>query len=244
MNLSGNTALVTGGAVGIGFALSRALLRAGNRVLICGRRAQRLEEARAEHPSLETLTCDVSTPGGRHELVEWSTRIAPDLNMLFNNAGIQNRVDLLQGGSREGRYDEIAINLEAPIHLCELFIPHLARQSSAAIVNVTSGLAFTPLAATPIYSATKAALHSFSLSLRHQLRKTSIRVFEIAPPLVQSELHNHQNAGITSSMGMPTDEFAAECLRGIEHDEYTNAVGPAAKFQAQREAMFATLNPQ
>ena len=250
MDLSGNTVLITGGATGIGFHLAQSLVDRGNRVLICGRREQRLREAQRSVPSLETLCCDVGSARGRRQLLEWSIRIAPALNVLVNNAGIQNHVNLLDGDvDASGHFDEISINLEAPIHLSMLFVAQLARQDRAAILNITSGLAFTPIARAPVYCATKAALHSFSLSLRHQLRNSRIKVFEVAPPLVQSELHDHQADSVASTAGKPTipamstEEFVAECLRAFEQDRYTTAVGMAANFYEQREKLFSTLNP-
>ncbi len=243
MKLSGNTLLITGGATGIGLGLARALAPE-NRVLICARRADRLAQARAQIPALETFSCDAASLQGRRDLVEGALRTAPDLNVLINNAGVQHRIDLLEGAEdRGGRYEEIAINLEAPIHLSELFIPHFRRLDSAAIVNVTSGLAFVPYAAVPIYCATKAAMHSFSLSLRHQLRNTSVRVYEVAPPLVQSELHDHQGGPVLSTSGMPTDEFVSACLHGLQEDVYTNLVGPVARFHEKPDDSFRVLNP-
>ena len=243
MKLSGNTILITGGATGIGLGLARALA-AENRVLICARRPSRLAQARTAVPALETFSCDAGSVQGRRDLLEWALRTAPDLNVLINNAGVQHRIDLLEDArERGGRYEEIAINLEAPIHLSELLIPHFRRRDSAAIVNITSGLAFVPSAAVPIYCATKAALHSFSLSLRHQLRNTSVRVYEVAPPLVQSELHDHQGGPILSTSGMPTEEFVAACLQGLEQDVHTNLVGQAARLSEKPEDSFRLLNP-
>jgi uncharacterized oxidoreductase len=241
MNLSGNTILITGGATGIGFGLAETLLRQDNRVLICGRRSHRLTEARRKSPELEIFVCDVGTPQGRYDLQEWALRTAPELNVLINNAGLQHKVDLLKFGAE--RYEEIAVNLEAPIHLSQLFIPHLARRPQPAIVNITSGLAFTPSASVPIYCATKAALHSFTLSLRHQLRGTAIKVFEVAPPLVDSELHNHQAGYRPFLDSMPMAEFVAACLQGLANDVETNAVGFAAGLYEQRDASFSRLNP-
>jgi uncharacterized oxidoreductase len=244
MNLNGNTILITGGSVGIGFVLAQALVRRGNRVLICGRRESRLMEAKTLEPALETFTCDVGDPAGRRELFRWATGIAPDLNMLINNAGVQHPIDLLSNAATCDRFEEIAINFEAPVHLSALFIPQLAGRPHAAIVNITSGLAFVPLAFIPVYCATKAAMHSFSMSLRHQLRSTSIKVFEVAPPLVQSELHAHQPDGPANDEGMPTEEFVAACLKGLERDIYMNAVGPAVRQYEQGEALFAAMNPR
>jgi uncharacterized oxidoreductase len=242
MKLSGNTILVTGGSVGIGLGLARALAKE-NRVLICGRRIDRLEAAQEKVPQLEIFPCDIGSSQGRRSLVEWANGIAPDLNVLINNAGIQNQIDLVNGrDASDGHYDEISINLEAPIHLSEMLIKKFRTRERAAIVNITSGLAFTPFAKVPIYCATKAAMHSFSLSLRHQLKDTGIKVFEVAPPLVQSELHDHQESATAAVVAMPTDEFVTACLRGLEQDTYTNAVGLAAKLFATREDSIALLN--
>src|SRR5256885_16038777 len=175
MNLTSNTVLVTGGASGIGLALAARFLNAGNRVVICGRRDDALRAARDRYPRLITHTCDLSSAQSRVALTEWAFNEFPELGALVNNAGIQRRVRLADREDWNETRTELAINLEAPMHLSRLFIPHLLKRPHAAILNVTSGLSFVPLAAVPIYSATKAALHSFTLSLRHQLTGTSIR---------------------------------------------------------------------
>jgi uncharacterized oxidoreductase len=243
MKLSGNAVLLTGASAGIGFELAKKLVALGNRVLTCGRRAERLEQARVQLPQLEVFVCDIGRADERRKLMAWAQQLAPELNVLINNAGVQHRLDLTDRAGAAGTYEELAINLEAPMHLCELAIPQLAAQANPAIVNITSGLAFTPFAAVPVYSASKAAMHSYSLSLRHQLRGTRIKVFEVAPPLVQSELHNHQVGGPPPTDGMATDEFVQLCLQGLADDVYTNAIGMAAKFYAQPEAMLGVLNP-
>ena len=244
MNLSGNTILVTGGSTGIGFALAEELLARGNRVLTCGRREGRLLEAQQKLPALEFIVCDVASDSGRRELVEWAVRTGPALNMLINNAGVQHRVDFLNDEEFSSRgFEEIEINLTAPMHLAQLLIPHFAKRPLAAIVNIGSGLAFTPSSAMPVYCASKAALHSFSMSLRHQLRKTSIRVYETVAPLVESELHNHQKLPEPLMVGMPTRVFAAACLSGLAQDIETYPVGFAANLFEKREEMFGMLNP-
>src|SRR6186997_3380203 len=167
MDLSNNTVLVTGGASGIGLALAVRFQAAGSSVIICGRRADKLAEAKAAHPALQTHVADVSTAAGRQDLVNWAVRNFPSLNVIVNNAGIQRRVKLAENEPWEETHQELAANLEAPIHLSRLFIPHLRTQPRAAIMNVTSGLSFAPKADVPIYCATKAALHSFTLSLRY-----------------------------------------------------------------------------
>src|SRR5882724_3568884 len=176
MDVSSNTILITGGASGIGLALAERFLLAGSQVIVCGRREDKLREAQAKHPDLQIRVCDIAVPAERVALLEWATREFPALNVLVNNAGIQRRVHLAAGILPKNNNDEweqtqreIAINFEAPVHLSSLFVQHLLKQQRPAIMNVTSGLAFSPLVAAPIYSATKAALRSFTLSLRHQL---------------------------------------------------------------------------
>jgi len=195
---------VTGGASGIGLALARRFLDAGNTVIICGRREAKLQEARTRHPGFHTRVCDVASAADRVALHEWATREFPGLNVLVNNAGIQRKVDLAHQEPWEETRQEVLINFEAPIHFSRLFIPHLTKQPSAAIVNVTSGLAFAPLAATPVYSATKAGVHSFTLSLRRQLAATSVEVIEIIPPAVDTDLGG---PGL-HTFGVNVDEFA------------------------------------
>lgn len=223
----GHRILITGGGSGIGLAMAEAFLEAGNEVAICGRRPDRLDEARRRLPRLSTMPCDVADPAQRIRLVDWATRALPGLNVLVNNAGIQLPVDFSSGApSEETDEDEIDINLKAPVRLTALLIPHLARQAEAAIVNVTSGLGFVPLASVPLYCATKAAMHSFSLSLRHQLRDTSIRVFEIVPPTVDTGLDRgrRERAGFTDR-GISPNEVAGGTLHALETDTFEAPIG-------------------
>ena len=180
MNIAASSVLVTGGASGIGLALARRFHAAGATVAICGRRADRLAQTAAELPGLITRVCDLSRPEERRALAEWAVRGVPALNVLVNNAGVQRYPRLAEGeGDWAATAEEIAINFAAPVHLASLLAPHLARQTDPAIVNVTSGLAFAPSRPRAIYSATKAAMHSFTLSLRHQLAATRSRVIEL-----------------------------------------------------------------
>ena len=173
MKINGNTILITGGATGIGFALAEAFVKEDNEVIICGRREDKLREAKSKLPQIHTKVCDISKGEEREALYNWIKSNNIDINILVNNAGIQRMVDF-----KKGIYDlskgenEIEINLTAPIHLSAYFIPDLLKQKESAIINVSSGLAFVPIAVMPIYSATKAGLHSFSVSIRHQLRGT------------------------------------------------------------------------
>jgi uncharacterized oxidoreductase len=223
MNLSGNTVLITGGASGIGFALAQRFVQAGSEVIVCGRREEILARAQTMVPGLHTRVCDVANELDRVALFDWTLREFPRLNALVNNAGIQRRVELNRPEEWSETGQEIAINLEAPIHLSRLFTPHLMLQEKAAIINVTSGLSFAPLANVPVYCATKAALHSFTLSLRHQLGGTSIEVIEIIPPAVNTDLGG---PGL-HTFGEPLDEFSDAVFAGLGRGELEIAYGSA-----------------
>lgn len=215
MNLSGNTILITGGGSGIGLALAERFIKGGNQVIICGRRENTLQKAKEKSPGIIIRICDLTIESERIALFDWVIANYPEVNVLVNNAGIQQRFNVLKA---DGKYNwsyfskEITANLEAPIHLSMLFAPFFAKKGEAAIINVTSGLAFTPLAIAPIYSASKAALHSFTMSLRYQLSATSIEVIEVAPPAVNTDL-----AGTGLHMhGEPIDAFADGIFKGLE----------------------------
>ncbi|AKD03557.1 SDR family NAD(P)-dependent oxidoreductase [Pontibacter korlensis] len=226
MNLAGNTVLITGGATGIGLALAERFLKAGSEVIICGRREDKLQEAKQKYPALHTKVCDVADEKQRVALYEWATQEFPKLNVLVNNAGIQRRGNFLEDQEPwEVRRQEIAINVEAPIHLSALFIPHLQQQDTAAIMNVSSGLAFTPGTFALVYSATKAAIHSFSMTLRHELAHTSIQVIEIVPPAVDTDLGG---VGI-HTMGVAVDEFTDSIMKRIEAGELEVGYGRSEK---------------
>jgi uncharacterized oxidoreductase len=243
MDVVGNTVLITGGASGIGLALGERFLHAGSQVIVCGRREEKLREVKARHPQLTVRVCDVAEDRERLALLRWAVAEFPRLNVLVNNAGIQRRVQLIEPEEWPRTRSEIAINFEAPIHLSTLFIPHLLRQERPVIINVTSGLAFAPLAGAPIYSATKAALHSFSLSLRHQLAHTPIQVVEIVPPAVNTDLGG---AGL-HTFGVPAEEFADAVMSRLQAGDLEIPYGFSAHAsQASRpelDAIFQHLNP-
>jgi uncharacterized oxidoreductase len=243
MDLSNNTVLVTGGGSGIGLAIAKRFRQAGSTVIICGRRADTLAEAKAAHPDLVTRVADVATAAGRETLAQWATSEFPRLNVLVNNAGIQRRVQLTESEPWERTREEIAINLEAPIHLSGLFVSHLRQQPRSAIVNVTSGLSFSPLATVPVYCATKAALHSFTLSLRHQLRDTPVQVIEIIPPAVDTALGG---PGL-HTFGIKVDEFADDVMAKIQAGAVEAAHAFAAQSsrasRAELDAIFQRMNP-
>lgn len=234
MKTSDNTILITGGATGIGLALAAAFLKAGNDVIICGRREQRLHEAQSQLPQLHIKTCDVADAADRQALYAWTRTNFRSVNILINNAGIQRPLDFTNGvvEALATGDDEIETNLQAPIHLAALFIPHLRVQPAAAIVNITSALGFIPLAAVPVYSATKAALHTFSWALRHQLRDTSIKVFEVVPPVVDTELQKavRSKKGSTAR-GLSPQVVAEATLQALAKDRFETAVGSARFLQ-------------
>ena len=178
-------------------------------------------------PSLHTRKCDVSKESECRELYEWIGLDFPRMNILVNNAGIQRRIDFRKGlEDLSGEGDEIEINFRSQVYLTARFIPLLSRQEHSAIVNVSSGLGFAPMAAFPVYSATKAAIHSFSLSLRHQLKDTAIRVFEVMPPIVHdTELKGkplERNERSISAL-----EMADAIVKGMASDRYEIAAGTA-----------------
>jgi uncharacterized oxidoreductase len=243
MNLGGNTVLVTGGASGIGLSIAKRFVSAGSTVIICGRRQDKLREAQQRYPALHVAVADLARADQRTALFDWIVDAFPTLNVLVNNAGIQRPVSLLDAEPWSATREEIAINLEAPIHLSRLFVPHIANQNGPAILNVTSGLSFVPLARVPVYCATKAAVHSFTLSLRHQLRDTAISVIEIVPPAVDTDLGG---PGL-HTFGTNVDEFADAVMGRIAAGEIEVGYGFAEQTRrASREeldAAFDRMNP-
>jgi uncharacterized oxidoreductase len=221
MKESGNHVVITGGTSGIGLALAEALCAAKNEVLITGRREKRLAEASGRIPGLRTFACDLSAAEGRRALSHHVRESFPDVNVLVNNAGIQRNVDFRNGpADLESGENEIRINLEAPIFLTALFVPLLKGKENACVVNVSSGLGFVPMVATPVYCATKAAMHSFSMTLRVQLAALGIQVLEVIPPAVETELNPQGRAGRPrGTLGLvDVHEYAASVVKGLQDD--------------------------
>lgn len=246
MKPKGNTILITGGTSGIGLALAQGLAAQGNTVIIAGRRQALLNAVATATPGLQTLALDVTDTAALPAVAADLTARFPALNVLINNAGIMVAEDVLAASDGTAAAT-ITTNLLAPIQLTAALLPHLMRQPTATVVNVTSGLSFVPLASTPTYSATKAALHSYTQSLRHQLRGTNVQVLELAPPAVQTDL---MPGHAQNPHAMPLADFITESLGLIANPPASGELlVERVKFLRNAEAsgsfaqVFTRLNP-
>jgi uncharacterized oxidoreductase len=207
--------------------MAEEFVKAGSEVIVCGRTEENLKQAKARLPSLHIKKCDVAKEAEREALYEWAVANFMNLNVLVNNAGIQRMIDFTKGTAdlinhraKDGE-DEIEVNLRAPVYMTALFTPHLMKQKGAAIITVSSGLAFYPMAPMPVYCATKAAVHSFSVTLRQQLEGTPVRVFELIPPMVDTNLDKGaRKARGQTYFGMSTAEFIVPVMKALENDEF------------------------
>jgi uncharacterized oxidoreductase len=209
MNLAGNTILITGGGSGIGRGLAESFHALGNQVIIAGRRQEVLDETTTANPGMKSLTVDMREPVSIRALAKRASADFPTLNVVVNNAGIMRAETLLsQPPDLADTEAIVATNLLGPIRLTAALLPHLLEQPRATILNVSSGLAFMPMARTATYCATKAAIHSYTLSLRAQLRNTTIEVLELIPPYVATDLMD----GANNPRAMPLNKFIAEAM--------------------------------
>ena len=206
-----NTILITGGGSGIGRGLAEAFHRLGNQVIIAGRGQKTLNETTAANPGMKSVTLDVSDPKSIQSFAAQAMKDYPSLNVLINNAGMMQPENLLEKlDDLSDAEKTVTTNLLGPIRLTAALLPSLWKQPRATIMNVSSGLAFVPLAMTPIYCATKAAIHSYTQSLRYQLKATKVEVVELIPPYVQTTLMGDQQAD--DPRAMPLDDFIAEVM--------------------------------
>jgi uncharacterized oxidoreductase len=240
MELSNNKILITGGASGIGLGLAERFVKEGNKVIICGRRKAALNEAAGKIPGLIIRQCDLSVEADRADLFNWVVQNHSDLNVLVNNAGIQNWMHVTDDGFFKKAQQEVAINILAPLHLVELF---LQLKSLKTVMNVTSGLAFVPFSKVGVYSATKAFLRSFTLSLRHQLKDRGVEVIEIIPPALKTDLGGpglHDTAP-------PVSEFIASIFTQLKNGSHELTFGFSTdRAKANNETIaeyFGRLNP-
>jgi uncharacterized oxidoreductase len=211
MKTTDNTILITGGGSGIGRGLAEAFHRLGNQVIIAGRGQKTLDETTAANSGMKSLTLDVSDPKSIQSFAAQLTKDYPSLNVLINNAGMMRPENLLEQPADLSDHEKtITTNLLGPIRLMAALLPLLRKQPHATIMNVSSGLAFVPLAMTPTYCATKAAIHSYTQSLRYQLKATNIEVIELIPPYVQTTLTGDQQAKDPNAM--PLNEFVDEVM--------------------------------
>ena len=223
MKTTGNTILITGGGSGIGRALAEAFHGLGNQIVIAGRSGNKLDETAGVNPGMKSLEVDMTKPESIEKLASRVTADFPKLDAVIHCAGVMIAQDLLKGGDVQS-VDQVTIgtNLLGPIRLTEALLPTLRSQPSAAIMTVSSGLAFVPRAMTPAYCATKAAIHSYSQSLRFQLKDTAIQVIELVPPYVATTLMGEAQANDPNAM--PLADFISEAMGIIKSEPEANEI--------------------
>jgi uncharacterized oxidoreductase len=248
MKLTGHKVVITGGGSGIGAGLAKAFIERGNKVVITGRREQVLREMVGRLPGLETFVMDVAKETDIQKLFALVAKEHPTTDVIINNAGIMLWPDFSRPETLgENLFDEIEINLKGLIRMTAVFLPLLLKQPEATLINVSSGLAYVPLASTPIYCATKAAVHSFSDSLRHQLRKTHVQVLELAPPRVETNLGETAGRPEGKYPGMGLEAFIALTMKALESGKSELPIGQAKFLRFGSRLMpsflFKKLNP-
>ena len=242
MQMAGNTILVTGGGTGIGRGLAESFHRLGNQVIIAARRREPLQAVTEANPGMQAMSLDQADPADIRRFATEVTDRYPELNVVVNNAGIQRVEDLTTGGPGAAE-QTIAINLLGPIRLTAALLPSLRVKPHATIINVTSALAFIPSALTPTYCATKAALHSYTQSLRFQLRDTAVAVIEIIPPHVQTALQGERGF---DPRAMPLDEYITETMTLLQTQPHADeiVVEHAKRFRfAERDGVYDDIYP-
>lgn len=220
MRIHSNTILITGGTSGIGLEFASQLMKLGNTVLITGRDSSKLATVKQQLPGIHTFQSDVTNPDAIVELYHNVVEQFPEMNILINNAGTMRKINLhTVHADLEDVTNEIAVNLRGPIHMTVQFLGHLKTRQNAAIVNVSSGLAFVPFPIAPIYGAAKAGIHSFTQSLRIQLKQTSVTVFEVAPPLTDTPLNEPFKEDINGGSLMDVQKLVRTAIKGLERNQ-------------------------
>jgi uncharacterized oxidoreductase len=220
MELRNSTILITGGTSGFGYEFASQLLELGNKVIITGRDQARLDQTSKKLPNVHTFQSDVSDPEAITLLYQQIIKQFPELNILINNAGEMRKLSLLDPlMDQENVNREIAINLSGPVRMVQQFLPHLLTKKSAAILNVTSGLAFVPFPLSPIYGATKSGLRAYTQSLRVQLKDTNIKVFELVAPGAKTPLNDKFSGDVDSRMMMEPDKLVNAAIKGLMKDK-------------------------
>jgi uncharacterized oxidoreductase len=214
MKLEGNTVFITGGGSGIGRGLAEALHKLGNQVIVAGRRKGHLSDTIQANPGMHAIELDIEDPVSIAAAARELVTKYPELNVLINNAGIMHVDDVSGGIDDTVAVSTITTNLLGPIRMTAALVGHLKKQKTSAIINVSSVLGFVPLAFAAVYSSTKAAIHSYSQSLRYKLAGSSVRVLELAPPWVQTDLLNSRN----EPRAMPLTEFIDETIKALGSD--------------------------
>ena len=239
MKIEQNKILITGGASGIGLGLTERFLAENNQVIVCGRREDVLQELTEKNPAVITRRCDLSSETEREELFQWIAAEHSDLNVLVNNAGIQQWMNLTDEDFYARAKVEIATNIEAPIHLTALF---LNLKSLDTIINVTSGLSFVPFTKVPVYSATKAFFHSFTVSSKHLLSAKNVEVIEIIPPAINTDLGGK---GL-HDFAPPVSEFIESVFEQLKDGKTEITFGMSEKMAngcpVELKEIFAMLN--
>lgn len=222
MELSKNTILITGGTSGFGLEFAARFIELGNTVIITGRNARKLEETKQVLPGVHTIQSDVTKIEDIAALYSEVKERFPELNILINNAGEMRKIILHDAYAPEEITREVEVNLMGPIRMVQTFLPLLKKQRSAAIMNVTSGIAMMPFPIAPIYGATKSGLRSYTQSLRVQLKKTNIEVFELAAPGSSTPLNDkfRGDEGFDPKRVMPPAEIVNKAIEGLKKDTF------------------------
>lgn len=245
MVLNNKIALVTGGGSGIGLAISKALVKQGVRVIICGRNKAKLEQVKQQYPELEIAECDITNTDQIKKLLSVVEEKFGGIDLLINNAGMFAQVDYtIPIDSFEMQEHEIDVDFTSPLRMIHYFLPLLKSRKEAAVINVSSGLAFVPLTLAPVYCASKAAIHSWTQSFRHQMANTSLKVFELMPPLVETDMVED----FKDQKMMKPEALANDFIKGLLADTLEITPGQSSQLRVMSRLapkfILKTLNKQ